>query len=49
MYCGRGGFGELELTQLKDIIKSTAHLIIRFARQGGLGGISDMMTVGSVI
>ena len=31
------GCDELELTQLKDIIKSTAHLIIRFARQGGLG------------
>ena len=27
------GFDELELMQLKDIIKSTAHLIIRFARQ----------------
>ena len=30
------GFNEVEIEHLKDIIKSTAHLIIRFARQGGL-------------
>jgi hypothetical protein len=35
------GFDELELMQLKDIIKSTAHLIIRFARQGGLGNAAN--------
>lgn len=35
------GFDELELAQLKDIIKSTAHLIIRFARQGGLGNAAN--------
>ncbi len=31
------GFDEEELANLKDIVKSTAHLIIQFARQGGLG------------
>ena len=35
------GFDELELAQLKDIMKSTAHLIIRFARQGGLGNAAN--------
>ena len=30
-------FDEEELANLKDIVQSTAHLIIQFARQGGLG------------
>ncbi len=30
------GFDEEELANLKDIVQSTEHLIIQFARQGGL-------------
>ena len=35
------GFNDVEIEHLKDIIKSTAHLIIRFARQGGLGNAAN--------
>lgn len=35
------GFDEEELNNLKDIVKSTAHLIIQFARQGGLGNAAN--------
>lgn len=35
------GFSDSELDGLKEIIESTAHLIIRFARQGGLGNAAN--------
>ncbi len=35
------GFDEDEMNSLKEIIESTAHLIIRFARQGGLGNAAN--------
>ena len=35
------GFDEEELANLKDIVQSTAHLIIQFARQGGLGNAAN--------
>lgn len=35
------GFDETEMASLQDIIQSTAHLIIQFARQGGLGNASN--------
>ncbi len=35
------GFEENEIDQLKEIIQSTAHLIIKFARQGGLGNAAN--------
>lgn len=35
------GFTEEELEDLKDIVQSTAHLIIQFARQGGLGNAAN--------
>lgn len=35
------GFDDAEMKILKDIVESTAHLIIRFARQGGLGNASN--------
>ena len=35
------GFDEEEMRQLEEIIQSTAHLIIQFARQGGLGNAAN--------
>lgn len=35
------GFTNEELSNLKEIITSTAHLIIQFARQGGLGNATN--------
>ena len=35
------GFTDEEMDNLKDIVESTAHLIIRFARQGGLGNAAN--------
>ena len=35
------GFDEEEMRQLEAIIQSTAHLIIQFARQGGLGNAAN--------
>ena len=35
------GFDEEETRQLEGIIQSTAHLIIQFARQGGLGNAAN--------
>ncbi len=35
------GFEDKEMDNLKEIVESTAHLIIRFARQGGLGNAAN--------
>lgn len=35
------GFDAEEMKQLEDLIQSTAHLIIQFARQGGLGNAAN--------
>lgn len=35
------GFTSDEMEHLKDIVKSTSHLIIQFARQGGLGNAAN--------
>ncbi len=35
------GFTKEDIDKFDDVLKSTAHLIIRFARQGGLGNTSN--------
>lgn len=30
------GYSEIEMNSLKELIKSTAHLLIRFSREGGI-------------
>jgi len=35
------GFSESEITYFQEIIESTAHLIMRFARQGGFENASN--------
>ena len=35
------GFSQEDIKRYDDILKTTAHLIIRFARQGGLGNASS--------
>jgi len=35
------GFDAEEIAKLQEIIESTAHLIIRFARQGGIGNAAS--------
>lgn len=30
------GYSEIEMASLKELIKSTAHLLIRFSREGGI-------------
>jgi len=35
------GFTSDEMEHLKDIVKTTSHLIIQFARQGGLGNAAN--------
>lgn len=36
------GFSKEDIDKFNDILISTAHLIIRFARQGGLGNASNL-------
>lgn len=36
------GFSEEDINKFNDILQSTSHLIIRFARQGGLGNASNL-------
>ena len=35
------GFSEAEMSRYKDIVDSTAHLIMRFAKEGGLENASS--------
>ena len=35
------GFTKEEISKLQEILESTAHLIIRFARQGGIGNSAN--------
>ncbi len=35
------GFREADIEKFQEIIESTAHLIFRFAKQGGLGNASN--------
>ncbi|MCL2153227.1 MAG: hypothetical protein FWH57_09785 [Oscillospiraceae bacterium] len=35
------GFSSVEIQQLQELIESTAHLIIRFAREGGFDSASN--------
>ena len=30
------GYSEMEMTSLKELVKSTAHLLIRFSHEGGI-------------
>ncbi|BCN31903.1 hypothetical protein [Anaeromicropila herbilytica] len=35
------GFDKTEMEKYQELLESTAHLIIRFARQGGIGNASN--------
>lgn len=35
------GFSDKEIVKYQEIIESTAHLIFRFAKQGGIGNASN--------
>lgn len=36
------GFSKGDIDKFQELLESTAHLIIRFARQGGLGNASNI-------